>query len=140
MNEKIITYYVDEDALGDLFCNQEGCRKCFGSDHNGEPNGCGCDHRDKFIDMNRGLLVENSLAKEFYKKLDIERLTPPKYETPDQYKDRTGKDYPDDAPVYFYFTPEWVLDEYWHKYVNAEYTVIANEHGKPPLNYKGEKE
>lgn len=76
-----------------------------------------------------------------------------KYETPEDFKQRTGKDYPDDAPVWVRLDDVlvnigevenlWVLVTYEHYAVAymeiSKHIVIANEHGKPPADYKPNK-
>ena len=58
--------YKDEDILGDLFCESRNCTECVGIDHNGEPNGYGCEGRDDFIEANAESLVENSREDIYY--------------------------------------------------------------------------
>ena len=38
--------------------------------------------------------------------------SPSKYETPEQYKERTGKNYPDDGPVWYRFNGRWMIGTY----------------------------
>ena len=66
------TYFYDEDKLADQFCKIEKCFECRGTDFNGEPNGCGCSHRDDYLENNRGLLIENALEDEFYLKSEVD--------------------------------------------------------------------
>jgi len=69
---------------------------------------------------------------------DEEVIEPPKYETSGQYKERTGEDYPKTAPVYIYVS-EWVLRHYHERcFFNGCSIVIANEHGKPPADWRPE--
>lgn len=51
--------YSDEDELTDEFCRRNGCSECNGSDHNGEPNGYGCDFMEKFVDDNYHLIIDD---------------------------------------------------------------------------------
>lgn len=55
-------HYICEDDLGDEYCSNTGCKECFGSDYNGEPNGYGCVGRDKFIEDNEGLILDFEAA------------------------------------------------------------------------------
>ena len=73
----------------------------------------------------------------------------PKHETPEQYKKRTGKDYPDDGPVWSVGGPEdyenltglyWELVTYEDVKMgksNGFYVLIATpEHGKPSADWR----
>lgn len=63
----------------------------------------------------------------------------PKHETPEAYKQRTGKDYPDDAPVWKIMNNlDWVLTVNKCYNIYNDPVVIANEHGKPPADWKPE--
>lgn len=84
----------------------------------------------------------------------IELINTPKHETVEEWEARTGKSYPDDAPVWFKETEkddkgEWYyykLDTYkghlpygsdgavskW-KDLNKDNFIVANHHGKPKI-------
>ena len=74
----------------------------------------------------------------------------PIYETPEQYKNRTGKDWPDDAPVWCGLKmrqidhtniTHWILTEFGSaKSVKDRYFIISNEAGKPPADYRPGRE
>ena len=69
------------------------------------------------------------------------------YYTPTQYKTITGRNWPDDAPIFY----RWMESKIWHLSTIGKlhqdqiwehpelFIVIANEAGKPPANYKGGK-
>ena len=51
-NEKeseITKYFYDVEALDNLYCNNNDCHSCDGTDMSGEPNGYGCDLRDQWV-------------------------------------------------------------------------------------------
>lgn len=64
----------------------------------------------------------------------------PGYETPEMYKARTGKDWPDDAPVYALHNSDagywWQLYEFSNLHDSNWLLVCATEAGKPPVNWK----
>ena len=74
------------------------------------------------------------MNKKFY---DTILTQVPKYETPEQYKERTGKDYPDDVPVWVRLCQhtEWNLSTAAAGTLYQD-IVIANKNGKPPIDWK----
>jgi hypothetical protein len=67
----------------------------------------------------------------------------PRWETPEQYKERTGGDWPDEAAVYIYGRRYW-LDWSVCRYVTAKFKkvslcVCATEAGIPPADWKPEE-
>jgi len=81
-------------------------------------------------------------------KKDIEtaiEILPPKYETPKQYKERTGKDYPGNGPVWYIDTaaedweiqtliPANILKIMFGDRVNI--IIATPEHGKPDPDWR----
>jgi hypothetical protein len=65
--DNINTYYLDENDLADVFCKKENCNCCAGNDP-------GCGLREEFIENNKGLLIENALENEFYRKSDVDKI------------------------------------------------------------------
>jgi hypothetical protein len=80
---------------------------------------------------------------------------PPSWETPEQYKERTGEDWPDDGPVWTRITntknrkkATWSLNRYGEMKNNTEcriknsifrYEIIlATEAGRPPDDWEPE--
>jgi hypothetical protein len=68
---------------------------------------------------------------------------PPRWETPEQYKKRTGEDWPDEAAVYIYGKRYWLG---WSvcRYITAKNKkvslyVCATEAGLPPADWKPEE-
>jgi hypothetical protein len=73
----------------------------------------------------------------------------PKYETPKQYKQRTGKEWSDDGPVWAMYKP-YLSSVHWELFsfrqvknasdnlINPNYIIIATEAGKPLLSWKPE--
>lgn len=55
-------HYICDDEIGDEFCTRLKCKLCNGSDINGEPNGYGCEWRDKYLETNEELLVDFDTA------------------------------------------------------------------------------
>jgi plasmid stabilization system protein ParE len=67
---------------------------------------------------------------------------PPRWETPEQYKERTGEDWPNEAAVYIYGKCYW-LDWSVCRYITAKnhhasLCVCATEAGLPPADWKPE--
>lgn len=66
----------------------------------------------------------------------------PIYETPEQYKNRTGKDWPDDALVWvlldFYHRDKWFLKIYKDRICIDQLLIVADQPGKPPADYRPE--
>ena len=64
----------------------------------------------------------------------------PGYETPEQYKARTGKDWPDDAPVYALHNSDagywWQLYEFSNLHDSNWLLVCATEAGKPSADWR----
>ena len=60
------------------------------------------------------------------------------YETPEQYKQRTGKDLPESAPVYPRAEFGWgdCRTYYVAKIQNWKTMILGNELGKPPSDYR----
>jgi len=68
----------------------------------------------------------------------------PDYETPEQYKERTGKQYPDDGAVWWFGRMNWFLSEYGWVVGEAKLgrvypVVIACPPVPPPDNWKPEE-
>jgi hypothetical protein len=72
----------------------------------------------------------------------LERLqAAPRWETPEQYKERTGKDWPDEAAVYYYYTGfgnNWGVCRYITAKEYNDLCVCATEAGPPPADWKPE--
>jgi type I site-specific restriction-modification system R (restriction) subunit len=67
-------YYKDEEVLEREFCRKENCSTCDGSDENGEPNGYGCSHNEKYIEENYKYIASESEENFFYSETDVEKL------------------------------------------------------------------
>jgi hypothetical protein len=66
---------------------------------------------------------------------------PPRWETPEQYKKRTGKDWPDEGAVYFrciHIEPGWGVCRYISAKRDCDLCVCATEAGPPPEDWKPE--
>jgi hypothetical protein len=66
----------------------------------------------------------------------------PQWETPEQYKKRTGKAWPDFAAVYFYnqyFENGWGVCHYITAKKYYIFCVCATESGMPPADWKPEE-
>ena len=70
----------------------------------------------------------------------------PKHETPEQYKERMKKDWPDDAPVWVLVDNDYSSLCTYERSKKGGYPVdpkrtrvfIANVHGKPPADWRPE--
>lgn len=67
-SDSVKSHYLDDDDLGDEFCERVSCDACMGCDQNGEPNGYGCGYRDAYIDKNFGRIVDYDEAYEIVNK------------------------------------------------------------------------
>ena len=72
--EEINVYYKDVEALEERFCKINDCTACNGSDPNGEPNGYGCDTRDKWVESEMFTLVEEQKEECFYSKTEADKV------------------------------------------------------------------
>jgi len=50
MNKFKKIYLTQSEYIEKIFCQNENCSECFGTDHNGEPNGYGCESAERFVD------------------------------------------------------------------------------------------
>jgi hypothetical protein len=67
---------------------------------------------------------------------------PPRWETPEQYKKRTGEAWPDGAAVYFYnryFENGWGVCRYITAKKYYIFCVCATEAGLPPADWNPEE-
>jgi hypothetical protein len=89
--------------------------------------------------------------------LDELSVPPPSWETPEQYRERTGEDWPENALVYYryagasetYIDGEWGYAAYKRirgfatkaeQHKSGRYQIVcANEAGPPPVDYEPEK-
>jgi hypothetical protein len=68
--------------------------------------------------------------------------SPPRWETPEQYKERTGEDWPDEAAVYIYgecYDYSWSVCRYITAKEWRYFCICANMAGPPPADWKPEE-
>lgn len=67
--------FSEEDDFGDEYCHGVGCSACFGTKPESyEPNGYGCDDREKFEEKYAHLVMDHEEAYEFVlKQLEAEK-------------------------------------------------------------------
>ncbi|MDR2095173.1 MAG: hypothetical protein LBP76_06605 [Treponema sp.] len=77
--------------------------------------------------------------------LDELSVPPPRWETPEQWKERTGEDWPDGNAVYVRQadgTSPWIVQQHLEvrvtKWLVPITIICATEAGKPPKNWKPE--
>lgn len=138
-------YFYDSEVLENVYCSNNNCHSCDGTDVSGEPNGYGCDAREDWvveqIESENYEEITGDFDNLYVRLSDVEDLiSEPKHETVEEWEARTGETYPDDGPVWVrvdgHFISLRIRSDIKDLPERAVIT-IANHHGKPQ-DIKGE--
>lgn len=135
-NYKLTDYTKNPDAV-----SKPICKTCKGTGRIPEDKTCdNCGKLDDCIHSTAKWPCHNRSAWEPIDNQESQQV--PIYETPKQYKQRTEKDWPDDAPVWgLDLCDRWDLVTYSEARSMPMYAIIiANKSGKPPSDYRPEEQ